>query len=251
MQTLRVACLAACVGGISAQPDALTYAAWSPHGRITMLNTTWTVPSEPTIKQDMGGDGGIHPAWFNGILTNLGGPVYENAPLFQPQLVWNYMNVPKWSIFTQVLYDDRSIESQAVVVHAGDKLVSSVYATGSRNLTMRITSTATGRSISSSHTNPIDQPIEKTTAYFVMGTDPSYHRAPHCGDYPAEGVLRFEDIYVEVDGKQVKDPEWKTYRDGSSDCVGGTVIVDPATIEITWEGGKDNATLHLSPRAQD
>jgi len=250
MQSLHVACLAACVGGISArayEPYALTYAAWSPpKGRITMLNTTWTVPSDPTIKQDPGGDGGAHPAWFYGILTMLRAPEMEGKqPLCQPALVWNYRNVPNWTMLNKVLFteDDDEIESEAVVVHPGDKLVSSVYATGSRSYTMSITSTATGRSISTSFTHE-DQPIEKTTAYFVLGSDSAYWLPDLCGDYPPEGEMSFEDVYIEVDGKQVKEPEWKAIREDGTKCDGETVIVDPATIKITWEGGKDNATPH-------
>jgi len=84
MQTLRVACLAACVGLSAAgdpAPGWLTYAAWTaPKGRITMLNATWTVPADP--KERRAGESGA-PGWWFGIQNTKG-----NGALIQPILAW-------------------------------------------------------------------------------------------------------------------------------------------------------------------
>jgi len=122
-------------------------------------------------------------------------------------------------------------------VRPGDKLVSSVYATGPRSYTMLITSTATGQSILSPYTLEDGQTTEETTAYFVLEHEPNT-----CKAFPAAGEMSFEDVYVEVDGKQVK-PEWKGFKGDARKCNGDTVIVDPATIKITWDS-KDDAASH-------
>ena len=66
LRAIFASALATLALGGDPSPGWLTYAQWtSPAGgRITMLNTTWTVPSNPADMQ--AGDSGA-PGWWFGI----------------------------------------------------------------------------------------------------------------------------------------------------------------------------------------
>lgn len=206
-------------------PGWLTYAQWtSPAGgRITMLNTTWVVPSNPT---DMAaGDSGA-PGWWFGIQNTKG-----DGALIQPILAWGYLG-PMYTMFNGVFdWTDVSwhTSDEKFTVKPGDKLVSSVYYTSDNSYTMLITSTATGKSISTPYKLEAKQTSKETTAYFVLE-----HTPRKCAALSAAGEMSFENIYLEVEGKQVKTPRWQPVK-GARKCNAATVITDPATIKITWD----------------
>jgi len=228
MSSFRTACcFAACMGLASAgdpSPGWLTYASWtSPGGRITALNTTWTVPTYP--KDMTAGDSGA-PGWWFGIQNTEG-----DGALIQPILAWGYLG-PMYTMFNGVFdWTDTSWHTspEKFTVKPGDKLVSSVYATGADSYTMLITSMATGKSISTPYTLEAKQTTKETTAYFVLE-----HTPRKCSALSAAAQMSFENIYLEVEGKQVKSPQWKAVK-GARKCNAATVITDPATIKITWD----------------
>eukprot|EP01043_Picozoa_sp_COSAG02_P059705 COSAG02_NODE_7657_length_2908_cov_52.017958_2_plen_381_part_00 len=243
---IRSACVAAALAA-SAQagdpsPGWLTYAQWtSPAGgRITKLNTTWVVPSNPS---DMAaGDSGA-PGWWFGIQNTKG-----DGALIQPILAWGYLG-PMYTMFNGVFdWTDVSwhTSDEKFTVKPGDKLVSSIYFTGDNSYTMLITSTATGKSISTPYKLEAKQTTKETTAYFVLE-----HTPRKCAALSAAGQMSFENIYLEVEGQQVKKPHWQPVK-GARKCNAATVISDPATIKITWDttgdGIPQNSTSPVRPQ---
>ena len=55
--------------------------------------------------------------------------------------------------------------------------------------------------------------------------------------------MSFDDIYLEVEGKQVKSPQWKAVK-GARKCNAATSITDPATIKITWDTAVEAVPLN-------
>jgi hypothetical protein len=230
-------------------PGWLTYAQWtSPAGgRITMLNTTWVVPSNPS---DMAaGDSGA-PGWWFGIQNTKG-----NGALIQPILAWGYLG-PMYTMFNGVFgahaaawhrctaascgcpppppaaaawrtmttshcsysaRHDHTCASKLIpfilvvlvradwtdtswhtspekfTVKAGDTMVSSIVYTSDNSYTMRITSKATGKTISTPYKIEAKQTTKETTAYFVLE-----HTPRKCAALSAAGEMSFENIYLEV-----------------------------------------------------
>ena len=103
----------------SPQPGCCAQATWnSPAGgRITMLNTTWKVPSLPS---DMNPRDSSAPGWWFGIQTGAG-----DGALIQPILAWGYTGA-HYSMFNGVFdWTDVSWRTSPEVftVQPGDTLV--------------------------------------------------------------------------------------------------------------------------------
>jgi hypothetical protein len=170
-------------------------------------------------------------------------------------------------------------------VKAGDTMVSSIVYTSDNSYTMRITSKATGKTISTPYKIEAKQTTKETTAYFVLE-----HTPRKCAALSAAGEMSFENIYLEVvsdeplvatlgcdprqqtrppsvlhgsvlhqpalppalsqEGQQVKKPHWQPVK-GARKCNAATTISDPATIKITWdttgEGVPQNSTAPVRP----
>jgi hypothetical protein len=60
-----------------------------------------------------------------------------------------------------------------------------------------------GKSITTNYKIESAQTGNESTAYFVLE-----HQPDHCSAYPADGKMTFSDIYMEVDGVEVKDAKW-------------------------------------------
>ena len=78
-------------------------------------------------------------------------------------------------------------------VKAGDTMVSSIVYTSDNSYTMRITSKATGKTISTPYKIEAKQTTKETTAYFVLE-----HTPRKCAALSAAGEMSFENIYLEV-----------------------------------------------------
>jgi len=141
-----LALLPVCVFANDPAGSWLTYAVWSdPQDRkITALNTTWVVPSNPSTPY-----GSNAPGWWFGTQTKNG-----DGALVQPILAYGYEG-NFYSIFNGV-YDwtDGSwhTSSQSITVQPGDKIVSSVTTSdGGSSYDMTIASQQQGKSITTKY----------------------------------------------------------------------------------------------------
>ena len=120
----------------------LSYAAYKApnQGRITMLNTSWTVPSDP--KSSFGSNA---PGWWFGVMDKDG-----DGALVQPILAYGYTG-SRYTIFNGVFdWTDGSwhTSEEKYTVEPGDKITSSVvYNKAANSYTMMIASRALGKSI--------------------------------------------------------------------------------------------------------
>ena len=101
--------------------------------------------------------------------------------------------------------------------------------------TMTIKSTATGKVIATRYKLEAEQHAKETRAYFVLE-----HQPTKCAALPTNGVCTFENIYLEVEGQQVKSPQWQAVPE-TPKCKSVTTIVDSATIKITWDSSSQDA----------
>jgi hypothetical protein len=235
----------------------LSYASWTAPGdaEITMLNTTWVVPSMPTEKR-----GSNAPGWWFGLQTSKG-----NGALIQPILAYGYKG-DVYSIFNACFdWTDGSWHTspETYTVQPGDTITSSVYKSGDREFTMVISSKDTGKTITTPYTLQTRQTrkfhtilcatqvlggvlrtlicvlcyvVAESTAYFVLE-----HQPRTCKAYPASGDCKFTDIYVEVGGKAAT-PTW-TAAHVENACNSKATIVDAATIDFTWDTNADAPTM--------
>lgn len=199
----------------------LSYAEWTDpsDGIITALNTTWKVPSNPTSSY-----GSNAPGWWFGIQTAAG-----DGALIQPILAYGYQGA-EWSIFNACFdWTDQSwrTSQEIYTVQPGDDITSAVTYSGDGTYVMTIS--ANGKTITTPYTLESAQTGNESTAYFVLEHQPS-----NCAAYPADGSMTFDNIYLEVDGKQVKNPAWKAKQEQPA-CSSASSIVNSETIKFTWD----------------
>jgi hypothetical protein len=229
-KTLIFACIAALATADDPAGSWLSYAAWTApnDAEITMLNTTWVVPSNPATPR-----GSNAPGWWFGLQTSKG-----NGALIQPILAYGYKG-DVYSIFNACFdWTDGSWHTspETYTVKPGDTITSSVYKSGDREFTMVISSKDTGKTITTPYTLQKKQTLAESTAYFVLE-----HQPRTCKAYPASGDCKFENIYVEVAGKEVT-PTW-TAAHVENACNSEAVIVDSKTIDFTWDTKADAPTM--------
>lgn len=207
----------------------LNYASWTSSGeaRITALNTTWKVPSNPNSPW-----GSNAPGWWFGIQTTRG-----DGALIQPILAWGYQG-SQWSIFNGVFdWTDGSWRTSDEVyrVSAGDEITSSVIYKGDRTYTMIIE--ANGRSISTDYTLQQGQHSNETTAYFVLE-----HQPDSCNAYPSSDSMTFDNIVLEVDGQVVDSPKWAGHAEQPA-CDSSVKVLSSSQIQFSWnhQGAKQSA----------
>jgi len=201
----------------------LSYAAWTApnEGTITLVNTTWVVPTNPERKF-----GSNAPGWWYGVQTTKG-----DGALIQPILAYGYKG-DVYSIFNACFdWTDGSWHTspETYTVQPGDTISSSVtFNKAANSYTMYIASKDTGKSISTDYTLEKRQTAVESTVYFVLEHQPS-----NCKAYPASGVCTFENIHVEVGGAAVT-PAWKAVQERPA-CDSEAVIEDASTIKFTWK----------------
>ena len=109
-----------------------------------------------------------------------------------------------FSIFNGVFdWTDESwhTSDEVYTVQPGDTITSYVqYKPADNSYDMFIASKQTGKSILTNYQLLEAQKAPETTAYFVLEHQPQY-----CSAYPPNGACTFQDIYMEVEGKAVKD----------------------------------------------
>ena len=205
----------------------LSYAEWTdPNGgRITALNTSWTVPTNPTSTY-----GSNAPGWWFGVQTAAG-----DGALIQPILAYGYQG-SEYTMFNGCFdWTDGSwhTSEEKYTVQPGDLITSSVTYKEDNSYDMMISSN--GKSITTNYKIESAQTGNESTAYFVLE-----HQPDHCSAYPADGKMTFSDIYMEVDGVEVKDAKWAAKQEQPM-CDSKAVVVDASTISFTWDPTKATA----------
>ena len=66
-------------------------------------------------------------------------------------------------------------------------------------------------------------------SYFVLE-----HQPQKCNELPANGIVRWTDIEVEVDNKKISEPVWHAVEE-SPKCKSKAVVVNSTCVEITWD----------------
>ena len=117
----------------------------------------------------------------------------------------------------------------------GDAITSGVTYSGNGEYIMTIS--ANGKTITTPYTLEKGQTGNESTAYFVLEHQPS-----SCEAYPEDGSMTFDNIYLEVDGKEVKHPTWSAQNEQPA-CKSKCSIVDDKTIKFTWDPKSNEANV--------
>lgn len=193
-----------------------------------MVNTTWTVPSDPAVKF-----GSNAPGWWFGIQTTEG-----DGALIQPILAYGYQG-SVYSIFNGVFdWTDASWHTSREVetVNPGDVITSSiVFEEASNAYTMRISTPAT-KEITTTYAIQRRQTAPETTVYFVLE-----HQPITCAAYPTNGQCQFSQIYIEVEGKPVS-VTWEAKQE-KPDCDSKVTVIDSETLLFEWSSKASSANL--------
>lgn len=222
-KALFAAALAAPALGNDPAGSWLSYAVFNAQGnqKITALNTTWTVPTNPATPY-----GSNAPGWWFGVQDASG-----NGALVQPIMAYGN-DGNQFSIFNGVYdwTDGSWHESDNVVVKPGAKILSSVtYNKADNSYTMFIECQETGKSVTSTYKIERGQTEVESVGYFVLEHQPST-----CKAYPSDGAMTFENIVVEVEGQLVKNAQW-TAKQEKPACSSKAIVKDSSTIEFTWD----------------
>ena len=214
------ACIIAFVAAQDPAPGWLAYAtAKCPPGtKITHMQAQWPVLSNPAPSQ------AFYSPWF-GIDAS------DNLNLLQPVNPWYGSD---WLIYTEYYqwvpsYNQNSAMHQ---VNAGDRLLGQITYNGDTAHSYYLRQTDTTASKDSSQTIAVQKDNNGnyknfTIAYIV------FEKVANCGDYPPDNKIVFSNIELYCSGQKVT-PQWTT---GVVDevCNFQAKVIDPATVEITWD----------------
>jgi len=154
-----------------------------------------------------------------------------DGALVQPILAYGYEG-NFYTIFNGVFdWTDYSWHtSDGLNVQPGDTIVSSVTTSDDgASYDMTVASTNLGKSITTNYKIQNGQSDVESVAYFVLE-----HQPNSCNAYPSNGECTFENIYLEVEGKEVSNPAWEAHQLQPA-CSSQTEIVDSRTIKMTWD----------------
>jgi hypothetical protein len=177
--------------------------------------------------------GAFFSPWF-GIESS------DNLNLIQPVNPWEGYG---WSIYNEYFQWSPvyNYNSASTSVNAGDVLFGSVeYVASNQTYTVIHSDLNSGWSVTSSipiQNGPDGNPKLFDHAWFVMEKSQW-----DCDQYPPDNKVTFTNILIEWDGVKTA-PSWSTaYVDDNCNC--RAHIVDPATVQITWDSSMQatNAT---------
>jgi hypothetical protein len=83
------------------------------------------------------------------------------------------------------------------------------------------------------------------SSYFVLE-----HQPQKCNELPANGIVRWTDIEVEIDNKKISEPVWHAVEE-SPKCKSKAVVVNSTCVEITWDADAPAEVVELSRTAAD
>lgn len=194
-------------------------------GRITYMNATWTVPSNPKS------NGGSPALWF-GTQTAEG-----DGALVQPILKWLGNG---WYIFHEIFdwTDRHDQQGPKTRVEPGDSIFASLtYRSKSNSYDMFMTSAKLGKELTYNYKIEKKQTKVESRAFFVLE-----HQPFSCRELPSNGEITFTDINLQVDGGHVENAKWVAKQE-SPKCGSKTTVVDSKTVRISWNPTDDTVVL--------
>ena len=211
-------------------PGWLGYAtAECPAGQtLTKMEGKWLVGATPKRSQS------FYSPWF-GIDAS------DNLNLLQPVNPWLGN---QWVIYNEYFQwsPEHNQNSAQHVVKAGDQLYGAVTLDASKK------SYAVFHNVSGSTTWDVtmDIPIQKGKTYTIAYV--VYEKVAPCGDFPPDGKVTFTDVNVYCDDVLIT-PTWKT---GFVEdvCNNRATIIDPHTVEITWNTKAADPPAHKIKESQ-
>ena len=120
-------------------------------------------------------------------------------------------------------------QTKPIRVKPGDVVTASIGYNRDNSYTMNMTSKETGQHSNFRYPLMARQSATESVGYFVLE-----HQPEHCAQFPPNGLVRWTDVAVEVDGKVVSEPIWTAVQERPA-CNSTAVVLDPKTIEIRWD----------------
>ena len=120
-------------------------------------------------------------------------------------------------------------QTKPIRVKPGDVVTASIGYNRDNSYTMNMTSKETGQFSNFRYPLMARQSATESVGYFVLE-----HQPEHCAQFPPNGLVRWSDVAVEVDGKVVSEPIWTAVQERPA-CNSTAVVLDPTTIEIRWD----------------
>ena len=195
--------------------------------RITSYEAKWKVSPEPTNPNNAA----FYSPW-------IGMDTTDNLNLLQPVNPWfgSKRQGGKWVAYTEYFEWDNfyNHNSPAINVTAGDVLHGSIVYNGDSQNSYTIVQKNLNTGEQSSQTVPVekDPSTGNYKDYTVLYVVYEKNMWP-CNQYPPTGELTFRDIKVECDGASFSPPWTTSYVDDH--CDNRAHVVDPSTIQITWD----------------
>ena len=197
----------------------LSYAVFTaePTDIITSLSATMVVPELPV-------EGGGEPAFWFGVQTANG-----DGALIQPIMA-------KWTFGRFVMFeeifdwtDEKDSQSQHLEVVPGELIKARVvYKSEDRSYDMNMTSSS-GKISNYNYKLLSKQTETESVGYFVLE-----HQPQKCGQLPANGIVSWRDIRVEVNGQVVQDAQWVAMQEKPK-CDSVATVLNSTAIDITWD----------------
>lgn len=195
---------------------AYTMATAPDNSIVTYVNSTWTVPANPTNPNDASAPG----FWF-------GVEPRPAAILIQPILAYgDFSNV--YTIFNGY-FDWNSgnwQQSDSIQVNPGDVIQASVTYNSDQNAYTMYIAKAGQTGIST--TIPVQYSATYMDVYFVIE-----HQPNACDGNPANGQIVFEDINIAWNNTIAASPQWSAQQYQPA-CNSQAYVVDAKTSKFTW-----------------
>jgi len=197
------------------------------NGTITSVTANWQVPAKPAKAGDSS------PSWWYGLQTTDG-----LGALLQPVLVWNdRIKEPAYEISNAVMDWSQNCSwttDGTTTVRPGDSIHSSIHRVGMSDYVQSI---GVNSNKSATLSYKLKTAAPETTLYFVME-----HQASRCDRYPADQVVRFSGVTVEVDNKPLLDPQWETVQ-WQTACGSKAIVDSPTDLRLVWNSDSSRVCI--------
>jgi hypothetical protein len=220
LSTLLVLALALLTDAGDPSTGWLSYAQFTTNATdiITYLSADMVVPDKPLT---LGGS----PAFWFGIQTANG-----DGALVQPIMA-------KWigggfKMFEEIYdwTDKHDSASTHEEVQPGELISASVtYRSDDNSYDMNMTASPSGKVSNYNYKLLEKQTATESVAYFVLE-----HQPVTCGQLPANGIVSWRNIRVEVNGALVEGAKWEAAQEIPA-CGSEATVLDSTSIDLTWD----------------
>jgi len=203
-----------------------------PGTKITHIEAKWNVGSNPRPSS------AFYSPWF-GVDTS------DNLNLLQPVNPWLGSG---WEIYTEYYQwsPTNNVNSRQYGTKAGNQLYGQITYNGDSAQSYTITQKDTVSGSSSSQVVPVQKNGNAYKNYTIMYF--VYEKVAACADYPAEGIVTFQDISVTCNNVQIA-PTWTTsYVENV--CNFRAHGINATTVSITWDTSAKDPTPEQFARSK-